>query len=242
MLPSAHDTPPGPEHAGALRRRGEHAGRAERHLPVQDDVGSRGRPAVGHRDLIVQSSARRSRHRRHGLRHREVGLARIRRSQLTTAPPVVSVNADAIGRNRTDDVEDQQRPGRLRVGGAGCTDPRSAALENDSPFIGKCVIRPGLLTVSWMASGAKPLNETLSNLVSAPALMVSGAPFSTRPLTFTPVTMNRFLGSADDDRQRAFGDVGDQLSADDQRLAVQLEARAWGERQRAGGRQRRATA
>ena len=54
------------------------------------------------------------------------------------------------------------------------------------------MIRPGLLTVSWMASGAKPLNETLSNLVSAPALMVSGAPFSTRPLTFTPVTMNRF--------------------------------------------------
>ena len=35
------------------------------------------------------------------------------------------------------------------------------------------------------------------------------------------------------------GHVGDQLSADDQRLAVQLEARARRERQRAGGRQRR---
>ena len=49
-------------------------------------------------------------------------------------------------------------------------------VENETPLIVKLVGSPGWLTVSWIASGANPANDTLSNCVERPdALIVSGA-------------------------------------------------------------------
>ena len=106
--------------------------------------------------------------------------------------------------------------------------PEVGWVENDSPFIGKCVIRPGIVDRQLDRFG----REAAERDVVEPGER-TGVDGERRGVQHQAVDVDaghdeQVLRGADDDRQRALRDVGDQLSADDQRLAVQLEPRAGG--------------
>ena len=108
----------GTGHAGALRRRGRCTPVAPSGTcPFRTTSAAADGPAVGHRDRVVQPRARRRRHWRNGLRHREIGLARIAKP-VDFCSAALEGERRPVGRYGACHVEDQQRPARQRVGGA----------------------------------------------------------------------------------------------------------------------------
>ena len=148
-------------------------GGSSRHTRIQRDARCCRRSSIPNPDGVRQQCSRRCRNRRHALNDREIGLAGVEQpvhdcpaDRLSIAEPSAGTAPRRRARAYSHPPVYRSRESVVRWLGRRERD----AEDREAGGI------PGWLIVSWIASGANPMNDTLSNCVSVPPFTVSGTP------------------------------------------------------------------